>query len=437
MTRTARALMLCGAALVMAACGSDAASSTTSPAATTTAATTAAGDAGTTTAASAAPTTTATPGSATPASGAPILVGLANNEGPSLNIPELRYGAEAAVQHINETGGINGSPIKLVTCIDDATPEGALNCANQFVDADTVTYFAAEDVGADAAVPVLSEAGIPLVSTDPWSPLMKTDPNVWVLGPAQAAYATGPLYALAAEGAKSITGLLVDVPPAHELVDTVVQPAADKLGLKIDVVYVSPGNPDFATVAATASAQAPDAVWALMDDNSCTGLIQALRSTGFHGPVSLASCSQYITAAPDDALNTLSVSSTWYPSQRAEAPPQIQQQLDEYSAAMTAAGHGDSLDTLAAHSFATMTELATVMKGIDGPVTAATLKDALQAATDGPGYMRDDFHCRSNVVPAEPSACRSTILVLHVERGDDGKLVQRVEPLDIANPPTS
>ena len=106
---------------------------------------------------------------------------MANNEGPALSLPEFRHGVEVAVDYVNANGGINGAEIEIIECINDGSPEGSVNCANQFVDEGAVAYFAAIDVGADAALPILTSAGIPYVSTEPWGATQKTDPNSWIL----------------------------------------------------------------------------------------------------------------------------------------------------------------------------------------------------------------------------------------------------------------
>ena len=76
------------------------------------------------------------------ASGETIKIGLSNDEGGAFSLPEFRVGAEVGAKYINDHGGINGAKIELVNCLSDASPEGAVNCANQFVEAkvDMATY---------------------------------------------------------------------------------------------------------------------------------------------------------------------------------------------------------------------------------------------------------------------------------------------------------
>ena len=199
--RLAAVAVFVALAFVAASCGddsdSDSSSDTTGGAATTAAgAATTGGGAAT------------TGGSDVDLTGQTIKLGVANNEGPALSLPEFRHGVEVAVDYVNANGGINGAEIEIIECINDGSPEGSVNCANQFVDEGAVAYFAAIDVGADAALPILTSAGIPYVSTEPWGATQKTDPISWILGAPQGAYTAGPLQALADLGAKEGRGVL-------------------------------------------------------------------------------------------------------------------------------------------------------------------------------------------------------------------------------------
>ena len=412
-------LAVAGLVLALAACGSDDESTST------TSGTAAASGSATTTAGTTNAGSTSVAGSAPAGAGGTIKIGVANNEGTLLSIPDYRYGAEAAVKYINEQlGGVNGAQLEIESCIDDATPEGSVNCANKFVDADVVAYFAAIDVGADAALPILAEAKIPYVSTEPWGAQQKVDPNSWVFGPAQGTYAVGPLKALKDKGATKVAAFFLDQPTAHDLITNVAEPVATQLGLELVPVFVDTTNPNWDTAVATAVSQGVDAMWGILPEPSCTSAVTAARNGGFDGPFAVGSCSQYILDAPAAALNTLTVSSTWYPAQGDSAPAEIKAQLDTYSAAMEAAGHEDSINTFAVGSFATMMELAQVLETVDGPVTAVSLAAALNEATDMPGFMREGLHCRTNLWPSEPSTCRASLLSLTVEPGPDGKPVK-------------
>lgn len=370
-----------------------------------------------------------------PATGEPIRIGLANNEGPVISLPQYRYGAEAAVEVINADGGINGAPIELIACANDGSPEGSVNCANQFVDDNAVAYFAGLDLGGDAALPILTEAGIPFVSTEPWGERQKVDPNSWVFGPPQGAFTAGPLKALADVGATHVGAFFRDVPTAHDLETAVIQPVAEELGLDVDVIYLDAANPDWAAGVAAAMANGVDSMWGILQETDCIAVVQAARAAGFDGTFSVGSCSLYISVLGDAALNTITVIDTWIPDLREDAPAEIQEELDVYADAMTAAGHEEDMNSFAAASFATMMELAEILRTVDGAVTAESATAALEAATDVPGFMREDASCRTELWPSEPASCRAALLFLRVVPGDDGpaRELSTPEMVDVTN----
>ena len=91
----------------------------------------------------------------------PVTFGFHNLEGGAVSLPEIRHGFEEGIRYVNEElGGINGHPIEIESCNLDLTPESSVNCANQFVEAGVDVAVQGVDVAADAALPVLKQAGI-------------------------------------------------------------------------------------------------------------------------------------------------------------------------------------------------------------------------------------------------------------------------------------
>ena len=91
-----------------------------------------------------------------------IKIGYVNNEGAAFSLPEFRTGGEVAIQFINDNGGINGAMIETEVCLSDGTPESAINCANQLIEADVVLAYMGIEVASEAAINLWVEAGIPL-----------------------------------------------------------------------------------------------------------------------------------------------------------------------------------------------------------------------------------------------------------------------------------
>src|SRR4051794_35415319 len=149
-TRALTAVVAAAALIGLAACGGDNSSSnsaTTAAAATTSASASAAAGAETT-AAGGGPTTAA-PQKADP-NKPPVLVGFHNLEGGSISLPEIRLAFLSGINYVNEElGGINGRPMKALTCNLEPTPESSVKCANEFVEKNVVVAVQGVDPSAD------------------------------------------------------------------------------------------------------------------------------------------------------------------------------------------------------------------------------------------------------------------------------------------------
>jgi branched-chain amino acid transport system substrate-binding protein len=342
-----------------------------------------------------------------------IVVGLANNEGQAISIPEFRYGALAAVKYINATGGIHGHKLKVDTCIDDGSPEGSINCANKFVAAHAVVYFAGIDTGADSAIPIISAANIPYVSEFPWGSVQRSSPDSFGLGAGDTAFFIAPLHALKQAGVKSFAQFYYDIPSSQALLP-IVHAIATSLGLTVTQISVSATNPDWTSAVAAAQAAGDQSMWGILQEGDCTNLVQTARSAGFKGPIAVGSCSAYINALGNKAANTLTTWPYYFPQLYKVAPKSIQRQIKIYEKYMDASGYKKDLNGYATASFASMVELSEVMKSIPGTVTGADLLAALKTA-DVPGFMGPTVDCAAHVFGAtEPAGCNAKVLLLKV-----------------------
>ena len=357
-------------------------------------------------------------GSKAATSGAPILIGLANNEGQAISIPEYRYGAEAAVKYLNANGGVNGHALQLVECVDDGSPEGAVNCANKFVASHAVAYVAGIDVGADSALPIIDGAGIPYVSEFAWGPTTMTDTNSFLFGAGLLPFYIAPIQELKALGVTKAAYFFDNIPTGSAFL-----PAAQNLsraaGITLVPVPLNASNPDWTSAVATAQAGHVNGMWGIMQEGDCTNMVRAARSAGFTGPIGAGSCSNYISTLGAQAANTLGDWPYYFPSVAADAPTTAQAQLKTYQAAMVADGHAGAVQGFAGASFATMVELSEVMKAISGPVTATGLKTALQHA-DVPGFTGPNINCAARAIPSEPASCNAETLQYKVVASGSG-----------------
>ncbi|MFD0329256.1 ABC transporter substrate-binding protein [Streptacidiphilus monticola] len=75
--------------------------------------------------------------------------------------PAVPVTAQAIAQWINDTGGIGGRTLRVITCDERDTAEGAQACATQAVQQNVAAVVGSYSQFGDSFMPVLSEAGIP------------------------------------------------------------------------------------------------------------------------------------------------------------------------------------------------------------------------------------------------------------------------------------
>jgi branched-chain amino acid transport system substrate-binding protein len=415
--RCSHARVLVGVALtgavVLAACGSDNSGSTASP---TAAPTTAA--APTTQGSTASTATTATNRAQRTET---IELGITSNEGGTFSIPDFRAGAEVAIKRINDHGGINGAKINVHLCLDDATPEGAVNCANKMVEEKVDVVYSAFDVASDAFMPILSQAGIPYLTTQAWGDAQKKDPNAHILHSAGEAFFLAGNKVFADKGVKTSVNFIEDT-PGGRVVLPVMNDSAAKVGITAQGQLVDPANPDWGNVVATAMTKNPELLFSTLSEQGCIGMVGAARQFGFKGYILAGSCTQYLTSLGEQAIGTYTEGDVWTPDVKSFAPDTVKAQLDQFVADMTAAGQEKYIPSYGITSYAGMTEFGDILRGIpDGTdINAKSIATALDNAKV-PGFLGGDLDCTKHAFPTEPRACRGTMMVFEIIAGPDGK----------------
>jgi ABC-type branched-subunit amino acid transport system substrate-binding protein len=107
-------------------------------------------------------------GSSSSGGGGTIKVGtLIPLTGTGLNFPDYLAGAKAAVESINNAGGVNGKKIDLIECDDQNNPNQAAACARNMVSDHVVAVAGGVSLFGAQEAEVLKAAGIPWVGALP------------------------------------------------------------------------------------------------------------------------------------------------------------------------------------------------------------------------------------------------------------------------------
>jgi len=355
--------------------------------------------------------------------GETILIGMSNNEGPSISLPDMRIGIEAAVNYINKNGGVNGAQIKLDECISDGSPEKAIDCANKFVEDKVDLAMYGIEYAAAAILPVLRDAGIPLAVPGVVADQQRMDPNTFGMIAPQDEVTVLPEVVLKQLGYKKIA-YISENNPVNQATALRAAKWGDLLGVKVFTAgLVDPANADWTAAVQSAIGQGADAISGLPSEPGCTALIKTARQLGFKGPI-LTSCNKYVTELGPGAVGAITSFPYYAPGLEAGAPDRIVKNLGIYEEQMRGQGFGKYINTYADFTFPTMMDVATLLETIKDKINPDSIRKAFETDRFLPGFAAPDFNCGFTFWEYEPSACRDGLLVSQVVE-ENGKVVRR------------
>lgn len=186
-------------------------------------------------------------------------------------------GAKAGAMTVNNKGGINGGPVKIIECDTDSDANKAADCARKAVKDDVVGVIALTGFG-DSYMPILEKAGIPSVANGLVAPAELSSELSFPIMGGFLPFVAGATTILADQGASKINFAVADVGSSAEAATGFA-----KIGLKTrdlrlhGTTLVPPGAPDFATHAAAALKKGTDGVALATDPEDTPRLIRALR----------------------------------------------------------------------------------------------------------------------------------------------------------------
>ncbi|HET7735891.1 MAG TPA: ABC transporter substrate-binding protein [Nocardioidaceae bacterium] len=357
------------------------------------------------------------------ATGTPLKIGaMTPSNGPE-GFPENEYGALAAEWYVNnEMGGINGHKLELDICKGDGSPETAVACANGFVSSGYPAVVDAYDFSFGGARPILVEAGIPFggtVSGDPTNETVEYGQGFYFTGPL-AVTAAGVVNMWKAQGTETANFVVADAPSAHAYVDSTLAPWAEATGVEMQVQYVASTQANYNAIAAALMDGDPDMTGSLsLPEDGCTSLFTALRQQGYDGDIYVGSCTEYVEEmSAQDAAGTLTIPRLWLPQAKEHAPAGIADQMDAFTEAMEAVGHGDNIESRAIYAFASVVTMAEALSTIEGDVTPETATQALKGLKRHQMFLGPDITCDGNQWPGLATACAASSIFFTVQ--EDG-----------------
>jgi branched-chain amino acid transport system substrate-binding protein len=353
-------------------------------------------------------------------SGLPVVIGFLNQDGGAVAFSDGTAGGRAGRNYVNsKLNGINGRELKFVECLTDGSPESSINCANRFVEAKVTAVVEGVDIGADAALPILTKAHIPLMGYFAIGSAQSLSRNAFFFGPPIHANVAAPLKVAAQRlGIKSLVFVTHDnIVARRSLVPDGLAPAAKHLHVKLKSVFYDPTSPDFTQIVTTALASKPDSIFFSATEPECVTLIKIVRQLHFPGQVLTAGCTSFITVEPKAAEGVYSDEGLWPISGVSGTPKSEIPELKAFIAEMKKDAPKWVTASAAQRSFASTVDAATILRRIKGPITSAAVLKQLRATRNMPGFMGQPITCDGQQWPHQPSACAGGVLEFRVHNG--------------------
>lgn len=362
----------------------------------------------------------------------PVTFGFHNLEGGAVSLPEIRLGFEEGIKYVNEElGGINGHPIEIESCNVDVTPESSVNCANQFVEAGVDVVVQGVDVAADAALPVLREAGIAEIALAAFtSGVNSSQGDAFVTLASTQEFLAADMKAMKELGTTKVAVVTLDLPTNHQYETTVTGPIIEQLGMEGSFFYFQ-SQTDWTSFAAVILASGVDGIsFPAPQEGDILAAVPALRDAGFEGPIHAGSTVQYLKQFDEDLLKDVYNHKEFYYTDFTEVPDRAQQDIDVFLRYMErdAPDYESALYTQL--GFHVAVTAADMVRQTEGDLTAQNIKASLPKAKGHTFFRTTDYDCSKPVFP-DTTACGAG--VIFVEATPEGK-VQELDfsPLDVS-----
>jgi branched-chain amino acid transport system substrate-binding protein len=353
-------------------------------------------------------TTTDLLGPADPASGDPVRIGLVSDgQTQAFDATGEIDAAQATVDYWNaHQGGIGGRPIELVVCETGADPAGGTDCGNQMIEQDVAAVVVGQSTVPDAIWEPLHQEAVPTmffqtngesILTDPTSSFVLSNPLTTAFGL--------PISVAEDEGVDKVAFVVLDVPVAVSLFESLAPDIMDNADLDYEIVKIPPGSADVTSQMSDLVENGAGVVQIVGYDAFCIAAVQGLRAGEYTGK--FTAVSQCVTDATRDALTPEELERMYVTSGvalGATDDPSYQR----YEAVMDAFGDEiDVNDNVPMVGYTVTAALASSLDGITGEVTPSSIADAIKAMPlqELPGGGGITFRCGGSVMATNPAVC--------------------------------
>ena len=196
---------------------------------------------------------------------------------------------KAAESYINNSlHGVNGHPLKVVLCDDEATPESVTNCANEFVSDHVSAVGGVTVTNESQLVTPLAAAGIPILLVNSVGAGL-VSPDVFSMGIGVFSALLLPALYGHQHGLSSSAMLLINSASSGQAIG-LMKPFYAKEGVAFSDQLVDPGTPDLTSSVDAATSSHPASLDIEGQSSFCQAGLKAKSSLGYTGQVFMADC---------------------------------------------------------------------------------------------------------------------------------------------------
>lgn len=309
--------------------------------------------------------------------GAPIKVMLIRDgEGTPVNIPQIMDGAKAALNAINNSGGITGRPLVVDECNSRLDPNAAADCARRAVSGGYVAIVGSLTSNDAAIVPIVAAGHVPMIGLIPTSAAAYSSPDVFPINAGTSARALAVTKQITAAGAKKVGFLYLNVAAASAFVPVLKAGVTTSGGAAGKAVGVPAGAADMSSYVASALSDGADGLVLFTTASDALHMVQAIHNSGKSNvkiAFAVSSSDQLVKSLGGDADGLLTASmnrqtsETTYPG------------VKQYGVEMKASGFDADSNEYAINAWASVHLFAQVAASVK-TVRAADIQTALGTA---------------------------------------------------------